>query len=79
MFFAFISVHILSTFAYWTRLSVCVLIAEKRIVCRYCRYQKCLSVGMKPEGKYRTFCANHQQHLLSLLNSRYLINLRQHT
>uniref|UniRef100_A0A914VRU6 Uncharacterized protein n=1 Tax=Plectus sambesii TaxID=2011161 RepID=A0A914VRU6_9BILA len=26
----------------------CVMTKEKRIVCRYCRYQKCLSIGMKP-------------------------------
>uniref|UniRef100_A0A183IJE9 Nuclear receptor domain-containing protein n=1 Tax=Soboliphyme baturini TaxID=241478 RepID=A0A183IJE9_9BILA len=31
----------------------CVIDKDKRNTCRYCRFQKCLKVGMKREGKMR--------------------------
>ena len=36
----------------------CQITTATRNICKFCRYQKCLDVGMKPDGTYtvRTQC-----------------------
>ena len=35
-----------------SRQSDCQITTATRNICKYCRYQKCLDVGMKPDGAY---------------------------
>nr|XP_061811357.1 retinoic acid receptor RXR-alpha-A-like [Nerophis lumbriciformis] len=45
----------------------CVIDKRQRNRCQYCRYQKCLAMGMKREGTAHTVEDSHSYFLVSLL------------
>ena len=35
-----------------SRSGSCIITTATRNICKFCRYQKCLDVGMKPDGRH---------------------------